>query len=260
MRRLPAWIYLPALLGAAFILVGPLAILLRMPWGDFVESVTSPASLEALFLGLRTAAVSTVCCLILGVPMALMFARSDALPMRIVRAMTLLPLVLPPVVGGLALLYAFGRRGIVGEYLAAGGITVAFTTPAVVLAQTFVALPFLVLSVEGALRSADNGYEQVAATLGAGPTRVLWTVTLPLVTPAILAGVVLAFARALGEFGATITFAGNLPGVTQTAPLKIYLDQLTDPEAALPLSFVLMVIALLVVLAVHFRRGGVGLR
>lgn len=253
MRRVPLWVYLPALIGIAFILIGPIALVVRMPWGDFVELVTSRASLDALRLGVVTALISTGLCIVFGVPMAVVFARSDGVVVRVVRALVLLPLVLPPVVGGLALLYALGRRGIVGQYLDSAGITIAFTTTAVVLAQTFVALPFLVISVEGALRSSGEDYEQVAATLGASPTRTLWKVTLPLMFPALLAGVVLSFARALGEFGATITFAGNLPGTTQTAPLKIYLDSINDPTQALPLAFVLMVVALVVVVAVHLR-------
>lgn len=254
MRRVPMWLYVPALAGIAFILIGPIALVWRMPWRDFVSSVTSAESLDALRLGLGTAAISTLACVVIGVPMAIVFARHDGMAVRVIRALVLLPLVLPPVVGGIALLYALGRFGLVGQYLDRAGITLAFTTTAVVLAQTFVALPFLVLSVEGALRSAGQGYERVAATLGAGPTRTLRTVTLPLVVPSLLAGGVLAFARALGEFGATITFAGNLPGTTQTAPLKIYLDSINDPLQSLPLALVLMVIALVVVVAVHLRR------
>ncbi|GAB92529.1 ABC transporter permease [Gordonia rhizosphera] len=260
MRRVPRWVYVPALIGVAFILLGPMALVIRMPWTDFVASVTSPASLDALRLAVVTALTSTALCLVFGVPMAVVFARSNGVVVRIVRALVLLPLVLPPVVGGLALLYALGRRGIVGQYLDDQGITIAFTTTAVVLAQTFVALPFLVISVEGALRSSDDEYEQVAATLGAGPTRTLWKVTLPLVVPSLLAGTVLAFARALGEFGATITFAGNLPGTTQTAPLKIYLDAINNPIQALPLALVLMVVALVVVVGVHMRPGATGAR
>ena len=143
--------------------------------------------------------------------------------------------------------------GLVGEHLAAMGIDIAFSTTAVILAQTFVALPFLVISLEGALRSVGGRYEQVAATLGASPTHTLWKVTMPLVFPALLSGMVLAFARALGEFGATITFAGNLQGVTQTAPLAIYVESISEPEQALPLSMVLVLVALLVVIAVHLR-------
>ncbi|MFW0783055.1 ABC transporter permease [Gordonia sp. CPCC 206044] len=252
--RVPLWVHLPAAIGIGFILIGPIAILLRMPWSEFVSSVTAAESLDALRLAVVTAAISTGLCLLTGVPMAIVFARSNGMFVRVVRALVLLPLVLPPVVGGLALIYALGRHGVVGQYLDHAGITIAFTTTAVVLAQTFVALPFLVLSVEGALRSSDGEFEQVAATLGASPTRTLWKVTLPLVVPALTAGSVLAFARALGEFGATITFAGNLPGTTQTAPLRIYLESINDPEQALPLALILMVVALVVVVGVHLRR------
>ncbi|OBA38036.1 ABC transporter permease [Gordonia sp. 852002-51296_SCH5728562-b] len=255
MRRIPLWVYVPAVIGICFILIGPLAIIVRMPWGDFWGSITSQASLDALRLGVLTAVVSTLICVILGVPIAFVFARFQGIAVRVLRAVVLLPLVLPPVVGGIALLYALGRYGLVGQYLDRAGIQLAFTTAGVVVAQTFVAMPFLVLSVEGALRSAGADYEQIAATLGASPTRTLWKVTLPLVFPALTAGAVLAFARALGEFGATITFAGNLPGTTQTAPLKIYLDSINDPIEALPLSLVLMVVALFVVVAVHLRRS-----
>ncbi|MFT4127159.1 MAG: ABC transporter permease [Gordonia sp. (in: high G+C Gram-positive bacteria)] len=257
MRRVPLWVHIPALAGVLLILIGPVAIVGKMPWGEFLGQVTSSDSLAALRLGFGTAIVTTLACLILGVPMAIVFARYDATIIRVVRALVLLPLVLPPVVGGIALLYALGRFGLVGQYLDRVGVTLAFSTPAVVIAQTFVALPFLVLSVEGALRSAGEGYERTAATLGASPTRTLLRVTLPLTLPALIAGGVLAFARALGEFGATITFAGNLPGTTQTAPLKIYLDSINDPTAALPLSLVLMAVAMAVVVAVHLRRGPV---
>lgn len=254
---MPWWVPVPAALGIAFILIGPLALVLRMPWADFWSSITTSESVAALRLGLTTSVITTLACVALGVPMAMYFARTDTLLSRVLRALVLLPLVLPPVVGGLALLYAFGRFGVVGEQFERVGISFAFNTGSVILAQTFVALPFLVLSVEGALRSSDEGYTRVAATLGAGPTRTLWTVTLPLIYPAVLAGVVLAFARALGEFGATITFAGNLSGTTQTAPLKIYIDAINDPQQALPLSLVLMVIALVVVVGVHLRPARV---
>ncbi|GAB84691.1 ABC transporter permease [Gordonia rubripertincta] len=255
---LPVWTYGLAALGVLLIVLPPLALLFRSPWGTFVEQVTSPSSLDALRLSLVTAMISTVCCLLIGVPMAVIFARHDGVVVRVVRSLVLLPLVLPPVVGGLALLYTFGRLGIVGEHLHDAGIDIAFTVTAVVLAQTFVALPFLVISVEGAVRVVGTRYEEVAATLGAGPTRTLWRVTLPLVAPSLLAGVVLAFARALGEFGATITFAGNAPGITQTAPLAIYVSAIDDPQAAIPLSLVLVVISLVVVVGVHSRRRRAG--
>lgn len=255
MRQVPRWVHIPALLGIGLILIGPIAMFARLPWNEFWPLVTSEDSLAALRLSIVTATISTLCCLVLGIPMAVVFARYNNLLVRVVRALVLLPLVLPPVVGGLALLYALGRNGLVGQYLDDAGIVIAFRTPAVILAQTFVALPFLVLSVEGVLRTAGMSYERVAATLGASPTRTLWRVTLPLVVPALLAGGVLAFARALGEFGATITFAGNLSGTTQTAPLKIYIDSINNPTQALPLAVVLMVIALIVVVAVHARSG-----
>jgi molybdate transport system permease protein len=169
------------------------------------------------------------------------------------RSLVLLPLVLPPVVSGLALLYTFGRRGLLGQSLDVVGIQIPFTTLAVVMAQTFVALPFLVISLEGALRTSGTRYEAVAATLGARPTTVFRRVTLPLVGPGMLSGSVLAFARCLGEFGATITFAGNLPGVTSTMPLQVYLLRVDDPDAAVALSLVLVVVAVAVI---GFARHG----
>jgi molybdate transport system permease protein len=253
LKAVPFWLYLPALIGVALVVLPPLALAVNTPWDDFWSNITSESSIDALQLSLRTAAVSTLLCIALGVPMAIVFARRTGMVTRVLRSVVLLPLVLPPVVGGIGLLYAFGKYGLVGEHLDALGIDIAFTTTAVVLAQTFVALPFLVISLEGALRSVGSRYEQVAATLGASPTRTLWTVTMPLVFPALLSGMVLAFARALGEFGATITFAGNLQGVTQTAPLAIYVESISEPEQALPLSVVLVVVALIVVVAVHLR-------
>ncbi|MFW0790638.1 ABC transporter permease [Gordonia sp. CPCC 205333] len=251
----PTWLYLPAILGIALIVLPPIALLLQMPWDSFIEQVWSASSRQALLLSLRTAAFSTILCVLLGVPMAVTFARHDGVVTRVLRALVLLPLVLPPVVGGIALLYTFGRMGLVGEPLRAMGIDIAFTSTAVVLAQTFVALPFLVISVEGALQVAGTRYEEVAATLGASPSRTLRRVTIPLVAPSLLAGVVLAFARALGEFGATITFAGNAPGITQTAPLAIYMAEIDDPQSAIPLSLVLVAVSLIVVVAVHTRRS-----
>ena len=252
-RDLPLWAYLPAVVGMALVVLPPLAMVEKTPWHDFTSLVGSESSRQALELSLKTAALSTLLCLLLGVPMAMVFAAHDGVVMRIARSLVLLPLVLPPVVGGLALLYTFGRFGLIGKHLSAWGIEIGFTTTAVVLAQTFVALPFLVISVEGALRTTGTRYQQVAATLGASPTRVLWRITVPLLIPSLLAGAVLSFARALGEFGATITFAGNRPGITQTAPLAIYVQQIDDPNQALPLSMVLVAISLVVVVAVHGR-------
>jgi molybdate transport system permease protein len=179
---------------------------------------------------------------------------------RWTRPLILLPLVLPPVVGGIALLYAFGRLGLIGQYLDAAGIHIAFTTSAVVLAQTFVSLPFLVIALEGAARTAGAEFEVVAATLGARPTTVWWRVSLPLLAPGLVSGAVLAFARSLGEFGATLTFAGSREGVTRTLPLEIYLQRESDADAAVALSVLLVVVAAVVVVGLGSRRlkaGGV---
>jgi molybdate transport system permease protein len=261
MRGLPRWVLVPALLGALFVVVPVAAMVARVELapgpdgtGGFWALVTSPAALDALGLSLRTALAATLCCVLLGTPMALVLARTTFPGQRVARALVLLPLVLPPVVGGIALLHTFGRRGLIGQHLEVLGIEIAFTTTAVVLAQTFVALPFLVLSLEGALRTQDTRLEDVAATLGARPTTVLRRVTLPRVLPGLLSGAVLAFARALGEFGATLTFAGALQGVTQTLPLEIYLQRSADPDAAVALSFVLVVVAVLITAAVHGPR------
>ncbi|AYA24513.1 ABC transporter permease [Rhodococcus rhodochrous] len=251
---LPRWLFVPATLGLLFVVVPLVAMLLTVDWATFPSLVTSPASLDALFLSLRTSAAATILCILLGVPLAVVLARSSFRWISVVRGFVLLPLVLPPVVGGVALLYTFGRRGLIGEHLDALGIHIAFTTTAVVLAQTFVALPFLVTSLEGALRSAGSRYEDVAATLGARPTTVFRRITLPLVLPGLVSGSVLAFARALGEFGATLTFAGSLQGVTRTLPLEIYLQRETDPDAAVALSLVLILVAVVIVVAVYSRR------
>jgi molybdate transport system permease protein len=251
---LPAWIYLPATIGALFVIVPLIAILLSIDWPNFLPLITSESSRAALVLSLKTAAASTVVCVVLGVPMAVVLARAQFPGRSVLRALVLLPLVLPPVVGGIALLYTFGRQGLLGQHLEAFGIRIAFSTTAVVLAQSFVSLPFLVVSLEGALRSAGNQYEAIAATLGARPTTVLRTVTLPLVLPGLMSGAVLAFARSLGEFGATLTFAGSLQGVTRTLPLEIYLQRETDPDAAVALSLLLIVVAALIVVASASRR------
>ncbi|MCV7053641.1 ABC transporter permease [Mycolicibacterium gilvum] len=251
---LPAWIYLPAAVGALFVLTPLAAILLRIDWPDFVPLITSESSRAALALSLKTAAASTAVCVLLGVPMALVLARGDIPGQKVLRALVLLPLVLPPVVGGIALLYTFGRQGLLGQHLEVLGVRIAFSTTAVVLAQSFVSLPFLVVSLEGALRSAGAGYERIAATLGAAPTTVLRTVTLPLVVPGLISGAVLAFARSLGEFGATLTFAGSLQGVTRTLPLEIYLQRETDADAAVALSLVLIVVAALIVIGSASQR------
>ena len=251
---IPRWMYVPAAVGFVFIAVPLVAMLLTVDWANYPELITSEASLDALELSLVTASLSTLLCATLGIPMALVLARRSFRGQQGVRALVLLPLVLPPVVGGIALLYTYGRRGLLGEHLEVLGISIAFSTTAVVVAQTFVALPFLVMSLEGALRTAGHRYENVAATLGARPTTVFRRVTLPLVLPGLASGAVLAFARALGEFGATLTFAGSLQGTTRTLPLEIYLRRETDPDAAVALSLLLIVVALVIVVAVHSRR------
>jgi molybdate transport system permease protein len=251
----PRWLLVPAALGALFVLLPLVAIVARVDWGHFPALVTSSDSRQALWLSLRTSAASTLLCVLLGTPMAVVLARTSFPGQAVLRSLVLLPLVLPPVVGGLALLYTFGREGLLGHELDALGIRIAFSTTAVVLAQTFVALPFLVVSLEGALRTAGDRYDVVAASLGARPTTVFRRVTLPLVLPGLLSGAVLAFARSLGEFGATITFAGSLAGVTRTLPLEIYQLRETNPDAAVALSLVLVVVAVAVIGLARQGRG-----
>jgi len=251
---LPRWIYIPAAMGALFVVVPLIAVAAKVDWPHFWSLITSESSTTALMLSLETAAASTTLCVLVGVPMALVLARSKARAVRLARPLILLPLVLPPVVGGIALLYAFGRLGLIGEYLNAAGIQIAFTTTAVVLAQTFVSLPFLVIALEGAARTAGADYEVVAATLGARPTTVWWRVSLPLLAPGLISGAVLAFARSLGEFGATLTFAGSREGVTRTLPLEIYLQRESDPAAAVALSLLLVAVAAVVVVALGSRQ------
>lgn len=251
---LPGWVYVPATIGAALVVLPLAAIAVNVDWPHFGSLISSAPARTALALSLKTAAASTLLCLLLGVPMALVLARSRARVVRWLRPLVLLPLVLPPVVGGIALLYAFGRLGLAGRYLEAAGIHLAFSTAAVVLAQTFVSLPFLVIALEGAARTAGADYEVVAATLGARPGTVWWRVTLPLLAPGLVSGAVLAFARALGEFGATLTFAGSREGVTRTLPLAIYLQRVSDPDAAAALSLLLVAVAAVVVLGLGARR------
>lgn len=255
MRSLPRWLFVPALVGASFVLLPLVAIVARVDWPHFLTLVTSEGSRAALWLSLRTSGISTLLCIVLGVPLAMVLARTSFRGQGLLRSLVLLPLVLPPVVGGIALLYTFGRRGLLGESLEVLGLQVAFSTAAVVMAQTFVALPFLVVSLEGALRTAGTRYEVVAASLGAGPSTVLRRVTVPMVLPGLVSGAVLAFARSLGEFGATITFAGSLQGTTRTLPLEIYLRRETDADAAVALSLVLVLVAVVVI---GFARQGRG--
>lgn len=243
----PRWVFLPAVAGAAFVLLPLVAMVSRVEWTQFFELISTEASQQALWLSLKTSTASTIVCILLGVPMAVVLARTEFPGQSILRSLVLLPLVLPPVVGGIALLYTFGRRGLLGQTIDVLGFQIAFSTTAVVMAQTFVALPFLVVSLEGALRSAGQDYEVIAASLGARPTTVFRRVTLPLVLPGLISGAVLSFARSLGEFGATITFAGSLQGVTRTLPLEIYLQRETNADAAVALSLVLVIVAVVVI-------------
>lgn len=247
-------LWLPAAAAVGFLVLPLLALVVRAPWASLLEQLASPQVTTALRLSLVTAAGATLLCLLLGVPLAWVLARGTFPGRRLLRAVVTVPLVLPPVVGGVALLLLLGRRGLLGSYLESWfGISLPFTTTAVVVAEAFVALPFLVLSVEGALRGVDARLEEAAATLGASRWRVFGRVTLPLVTPGLTAGAVLCFARALGEFGATITFAGSFPGVTRTMPIEAYLAFQSDPEAAIVLSLVLLTVSVVVLASLRER-------
>jgi len=250
----PLPLLVPALVGLAFLLLPLLALLVRAPWRSLPSQLTSTEVWQALQLSLLSATLATAVCLVLGVPLAWLLARTEFPGRRLVRALVTLPLVLPPVVGGVALLLALGRNGVVGQWLDSWfGITLPFTTTGVVVAEAFVAMPFLVISVEGTLRAADPRYEEAAQTLGASRFTAFRRVTLPLIAPGIAAGSVLAWARALGEFGATITFAGNFPGRTQTMPLAVYLALQNDPEAAIALSLVLLAVSIAVLAGLRDR-------
>ena len=245
---IPRWIALPAACAVLFLLVPFIALLVRIDWGQFPHLFTQALGSQALALSLRTCLASTLACIIVGLPLALVCAHArDVWWSRFLRSMVTLPMVLPPVVAGLALLITWGRRGLIGAYLQIFGINIAFTTLAVIMAQTFVSLPFFVSSLEGALRTRGFKEERVASTLGATPSRTLWFVTLPLMIPALVSSTALAFSRALGEFGATITFAGSLAGVTRTLPLEIYLQREESTDMALMLSVILVFVALVLV-------------
>ena len=240
---------------AVLFLVLPLAgLVVRAPWGSLWYELSAADVREALRLSLLCSVSATALSVVLGLPLAWVQARLVFRGRALLRGLTLLPIVLPPVVGGVALLTAFGRRGLLGQWLdAAFGVRLPFTTAGAALAETFVALPFFVLTVEGGLRSVDRRLEDAARTLGAGPLRVFWSVTLPVVRPSLLAGAVLCWARALGEFGATITFAGNFPGRTQTLPLAVYLLLESRPEAGIAVSLVLVAISLAVLVVLRDR-------
>lgn len=256
MSGLPRWVRVPFVLGVAFVAVPLVGMLVRIPWPELPGLLASEPAGQALLLSLGTCAASTALSLALGVPLALVLAHGRGAWVVAVRTAVMVPMVLPPVVAGLALLTTLGRRGMLGQHLSALGIEIGFTTVAVVVAQAFVAMPFLVISLEGALRADSGDYGAVAANLGASPTRVLTHVTLPMALPALVSGTALTFARALGEFGATLTFAGSLAGTTRTLPLLVYLTREQDPDLALALAFLLIVVALVVVaVSARLARG-----
>ncbi|MFD5215474.1 molybdate ABC transporter permease subunit [Microbacterium sp. NPDC058345] len=249
----PRAIVIPALTGLAFLILPLAALVARVQWTSFFDDVTSETARSALLLSLGTGLVATLICILVGVPLALVIARSGPRVAAVLRAAVTIPLVLPPMVGGVALLYLFGRAGWLG------GLSLSFSTPAVVLAQSFVALPFLVLAVEGAVRTSGVEYERTAAALGASRWTILRRITIPLAAPGIVAGVVLCFARAIGEFGATSLFAGNRPGVTQTMPLAIYTafnGAGVSQGAAVALALLLLAAAIAVLLLVRGWRPG----
>ena len=240
----PVPLLVPAAVGVVFLVLPLVGLLVRAPWSTLGPALGLPEIGQALRLSLLSATLATVVSIVLGVPIAWVLARSRIRGRTILRALVTVPLVLPPVVGGVALFLVLGRQGLLGRWLFEQfDLTIPFTTTAVVLAETFVAMPFLVISVEGALRAADARFEDVAATLGATRWTTFRRVTLPLVAPGVVAGAVLCWTRALGEFGATITFAGNFPGTTRTMPLAVYLALQDDPDAAIALSLVLLTVS-----------------
>jgi molybdate transport system permease protein len=258
--RLPIPVLFLAVVAIGFFALPFVGLLWRMPWGSVLEILGDDAVGTALWLSIRTSLAATALAITFGVPLAWLLARVAFRGRGAVRALCLLSMVLPPVVGGVVLFFSFGRRGLFGQYLDRWfDFQLPFTIWGVVVAQTFVSMPFLVITVEAALRQVDQRYEDAARTLGGSRWYVFRRVTLPTVRPALIAGAVLAWARALGEFGATITFAGNFPGTTQTMPLATYLALETDPQAALVLSLVLVAISFGVLVSLRERwLGGLG--
>ena len=240
---------------ALFFILPLTGLVIRAPWSSMTSVITSSTSLDALWLTLIASLATTALALVFGFPLAWLLARVEFHGKALLRGLTTLPMVLPPVVGGIALLLAYGRKGIIGEPLySAVGLSLPFTTPGVIVAEAFVAMPFFVITLESGLRSMNIRLEDAARSLGASRLTVFRRVTLPLIAPSLLAGTVLTWSRAVGEFGATITFAGNLPGVTQTAPLAIYISQSSDNiEEAIALSLVLVVVSLAVMIGTRNR-------
>ncbi len=256
-RWAKAFVVSLAVIGSSIFVLPLGALLWRAPWSRFVHELGQPSVRTALRLSLECSLSALALSVLFGTPIALVLARTSFPGKRFVRSLLTLPMVLPPVVGGVALLLAFGRLGLVGRYLFDWfGIRLAFTTPGVILAETFVAMPFFIVTLEAALLSVDRRLEDAAATLGASPSTVFRTVTVPLVRPSLLAGAALSWARALGEFGATVTFAANVEGITQTIPLKVYLALDTNPDGAIVLSVVLLAVSVVVLVAFHDRWLG----
>jgi molybdate transport system permease protein len=253
-------LWVPAGIALAFLILPLIALIAQVPWGDIGDVVAESGVVQSLALSLGAGAAATFFCVILGVPLAWVLARSvewNPALRRLFRALVVVPLVLPPVVGGIALVLLLGRTGVIGGPLnALFGIQIPFTTPAVIISETFVALPFMVLAVEGALRGVDRRLEDAAETLGASRWRIFRRISLPLIAPGVAAGAVLAFARALGEFGATITFAGDFPGVTRTMPIAAYIALESDPGAAYVIALILLIVAVGVLFALRDRWIG----
>jgi molybdate transport system permease protein len=252
-RKTPIVIAVLATLGILLVALPIAALLIRAPWSHLIDELSSSGAWTALRLSVLVSLAAAGLSLILGAPVAWVLARSDVPARSVLRAIVILPLVLPPVVGGVGLLAALGRSGIVGRWLDGIGIQLTFTIWGAIAATTFVSIPLMILAVEAGLRSLDPRFEQAASAMGASRGYVLRRVTLPLLRPQIAAGLVLAWARALGEFGATITFAGNLAGRTQTLPLAVYQTRQTDPGAAILISLLLVVLSLIVLVAMRDR-------
>lgn len=245
-RRPPVALAIPGVIALIFLLLPLAGLLIKAPWSVFFTKLGEPGVFDALWLSLLTATETTAICLVFGIPLAWLLARTSLPGRRLWRNLVMVPMILPPVVGGVALYTALGRLGFLGHWLYdTFNISIPFTQAAVVIAQTFVAMPFLIITVDGALRTSDGRLEEAAATLGASRWMVFWRVTLPSVGPAVAAGAVLAWARALGEFGATVTFAGSLPGRTETMPVRVYVELIDDYGGTIVLSILLLLVAVI---------------